>query len=140
MIKIEVNQSDDVNSKILDMGVLEELFVSDKTARTIEFFILHEKWIQNKKELMEILDIYPEAMKEILERLVKLDIIEVDKKIASSKFYKVNKKSNLIIPLRTLIHNLSLNRALLMIDENKNVIKEKELESNIRSYVNQDDE
>lgn len=95
--------------------------------RTIEHFILHERWEQNKKELMEILEIYSEKMKKILEKMIEFKIIKVSRKIANSKFYRLNKESNLIRPLRLLMRNFSIQNALSYsdkIEEEKGLKKE----------------
>ncbi|MHA1328110.1 MAG: hypothetical protein ACTSRH_12440 [Promethearchaeota archaeon] len=92
--------------------MLEELFFHEKVAKVIEHFIIHEDWEQNKKELCEFLEIYPELMKEILEKLLEFEIIEVTRKIAKSKFYRVNKQSKLIPLLRGLIQNFAIQRSL----------------------------
>ena len=97
--------------------MLEELFFNKKVAKVVEHFIIHEKWAQNKKEICEILEIYPELMKEILEKLVEYKLIEVTKKIARSKFYLVNKQSKLLPSLRGLIQEFGIQRAIRIADE-----------------------
>ena len=108
--------------------MLEELFFHEKVARVIEHLVIHEKWEQNKKELCEILEIYPELMKEILAKLVEFNLIEVTKKIARSKFYKINKQSKLLPFLRGLIQEFGIQRSLIIAEEeiNKEEITEKE--------------
>lgn len=82
-------------------------------AKVVEHFIIHEEWEQNQKELCEFLEIYPRAMKKLLETLEQeLKIIKVTRKIAKSKFYKINQKSELINPLRVLIKKLTYQKAL----------------------------
>ncbi len=97
--------------------LLEELFFHEKVARVIEHFVIHEKWEQNKKEVGEILEIYPELMKEILAKLVEYELIIVTKKIARSKFYRINKQSILLPFLRGLIQEFSMQRSLKIVEE-----------------------
>ncbi|KKL51803.1 hypothetical protein LCGC14_2291850 [marine sediment metagenome] len=108
--------------------MLEELFFHKKVARVIEHFVIHEKWKQNKKEICEILEIYPELMKEILEKLVEYELIVVTNKIARSKFYKINKQSKLLPFLRGLIQEFGMQRSLKIAEEelNKEELPEKE--------------
>lgn len=84
---------------------MESLFDS-KTAKVLDWFILHEKWEQNQKDLCKWVDIYPRKMKKILERLVKLDLIVETKKIAKSRFYQFNPASKVATPLRVLHQEL----------------------------------
>ena len=100
--------------------MLEELFFHEKVARAIEYFIIHEKWEQNKKEIGEVLEIYPELMKEILDKLVEYELIIVTKKIAKSKFYRINKQSNLLSLLRGLIQEFGMQRSLKIAEEEMN--------------------
>ena len=108
--------------------LLEELFFHEKVARVIEHFVIHEKWEQNKKEIGEILEIYPELMKEILEKLVEYELIVVTKKIARSKFYRINKQSKLLPFLRGLIQEFGIQRSLKIVEEDldKEELTEKE--------------
>jgi len=108
--------------------LLEELFFHEKGARVIEHFVIHEKWEQNKKEIGEILEIYPELMKEILEKLVEYELIVVTKKIARSKFYRINKQSKLLPFLRGLIQEFGIQRSLKIVEEDldKEELTEKE--------------
>lgn len=108
--------------------LLEELFFHEKVARVIEHFVIHEKWEQNKKEVGEILEIYPELMKEILAKLVEYELIIVTKKIARSKFYRINKQSILLPFLRGLIQEFSMQRSLKIVEEEleKEELTEKE--------------
>jgi len=100
--------------------LLEELFFHEKVAGVIEHFVIHEKWEQNKKELCEFLEIYPELMKEILEKLAEFNLIEVTKKIARSKFYRINNQSKLLPFLRGLIHEFGMQGALKIAEEELN--------------------
>jgi len=108
--------------------LLEELFFHEKVARVIEHFVIHEKWEQNKKEICEILEIYPELMKEILAKLVEFNLIEVTKKIARSKFYIINKQSRLLPFLRGLIQEFGIQISLKIAEEelNKEELKKNE--------------
>ncbi len=92
--------------------MLEELLHSKKMVKTIEHFILHEEWEQNQKDLCEILDIYPKAMRNILSNLKEFDIIVETRQISKSKFYKLNKNSELIKPLRILSQKFGTFRAI----------------------------
>jgi len=100
--------------------MLEELFFHEKVARVIEHFIIHERWDQNKKEICEILEIYPELMKEILEKLIEFNLIEVTKRIARSKFYRINKQSKLLPSLRKLIQEFGMLRSLKIAEKELN--------------------
>lgn len=108
--------------------LLEELFFHEKVARVIEHFVIHEKWEQNKKEIGEILEIYPELMKEILEKFVEYELIVVTKKIARSKFYRINKQSKLLPFLRGLIQEFGIQRSLKIVEDDldKEELTEKE--------------
>ena len=108
--------------------LLEELFFHEKVARVIEHFVIHEKWEQNKKDIGEILEIYPELMKEILAKLVEYELIIVTKKIARSKFYRINKQSKLLPFLRGLIQEFGMQRSLKIVEEDldKEKLTEKE--------------
>lgn len=86
--------------------MLEKLFPSSE-ARVVEWLILHERWAQNQKDLCEALKIYPKAMRKILARLEGLKIIRVTKRIAKSKFYRINPECALVNPLRVLIQDLN---------------------------------
>lgn len=105
--------------------MLEELFFSKKMAKTIEHFIIHEEWEQNQKDLCEILHIYQKAMKEILSKLKEYGIIEETKQIAKSKFYKLNKNSELVKPLRLLSQKFGTMRALQKAESQIKIEKEK---------------
>jgi DNA-binding MarR family transcriptional regulator len=94
--------------------MLEELFFSKKMTRTIEHFILHEKWEQNQKDLCEALEIYQKAMKEILRRLVEYGLIKETKRIAKSRFFILNKESEFVKPLRSLSQKFGALRAVKM--------------------------
>jgi len=107
--------------------MLEELFFHDKVALVLEHFVLHEKWEQNKKEMCEYLEIYPKLMRKILKKLLEFEIIKVTRKIARSKFYKLNEESELIPYFRGLIQDLSMQRAMDFAENQEN-IKEKEEE------------
>ena len=107
--------------------LLEELFFHEMVARVIEHFVIHEKWEQNKKEICEILEIYPELMKEILAKLVEYNLIEVTKKIARSKFYVINKQSRLLPFLRGLIQEFGMQRSLKIAEEE---LKKEDLKKN----------
>ena len=107
--------------------MLEELFFSKKMARTIEHFIIHEKWEQNQKEICETLEIYQKAINEILKKLMEFGLIKETKRIAKSKFYMLNKESELIKPLRLLSQKFSAQRALKMAELENKSEKESEL-------------
>ncbi len=92
--------------------MLEELLFSQNMVKTIEHFILHEKWEQNQKDLCEMLKIYQKAMKEILKKLVEFGLIIETRRIAKSRFYRLNKESELVKPLRLLSQKFSTQRAL----------------------------
>ena len=100
--------------------MLEELFFHKKMACVIEHFVIHERWEQNKKDLCVMLEIYPELMKEILEKLIEFDLIEVTKQIAKSKFYQTNKQSKLLPFLRGLIQEFGMQRSLEIVKEELN--------------------
>ena len=100
--------------------MLEELFFHKKMAGVIEHFVIHERWEQNKKDLCEILEIYPELMKEILEKLIEFDLIKVTKQIAKSKFYQINKQSKLLLSLRRLIQEFGMQTSLKIAKEELN--------------------
>ena len=93
--------------------MLEKLFFNEKVALKLEHFIIHEKWEQNKKELCEILEIYPKLMKKILKRLLEYKIVKVTKQIARSKFYKLNSESKLIPYVRGFVQELSIQNSLI---------------------------
>lgn len=93
--------------------MLEELFFSKNAVKTVEYFVLHEMWEQNQKDLCDALEIYQKAMKLILEKLVEYEIIKKTKQIAKSKFYKLNQESDLIKPLRLLSKRFGYQMALL---------------------------
>ncbi len=92
--------------------ILEELFFNKYMARTIEHFILHEPWEQNQKDLCEMLGTYPPKMREILNALKEFGILVITRRIAKSKFYKLNKESKLIRPLRLLVQEFGFQEAL----------------------------
>ncbi len=93
-------------------NILEDLFFNKNVARTIEHFLLHEKWEQNQQDLCESINLYPRAMKPILEKLVAFGLIKETRRIAKSRFYKLNEESNLILPLRLLSKNFGYQMAL----------------------------
>jgi len=107
--------------------MLEELFFSKKMAKTIEHFILHEKWEQNQKDICEVLKIYQKAMKEILRQLVEYGLIKETKRIAKSRFYILNKESELVKPLRSLSQKFSAQRAVKMAELEIEKEKEKKI-------------
>lgn len=92
------------------IGSLDALF-EEPTARVIEWFIVHEKWEQNQKDLCENCRIYPKAMRKVLKKLERLGIISITRRIAKSKFYKVNQDSPIIAPLRRLSQQLAMQLA-----------------------------
>jgi hypothetical protein len=97
--------------------MLKELFNDKKTAEVIEFFIIHEKWEQNQKDICEELKIYPRLIKTILQKLLYFKIIKKTRQIAKSKFYKINENSPLIKPFRVLIYELNSIYAMNQIEE-----------------------
>jgi hypothetical protein len=115
--------------------MLEELFFHEKVSLVIEHFVIHEKWEQNKKDLCEILEIYPKLMRKILDKLVEFKLIKVTRKIARSKFYKLNNQSELIPHLRGLIQDLSIQKSLEFAktqEDEKKDEKKKYKEKNVR--------
>ncbi len=112
--------------KLSDEIMLEELFFHEKVAKIIEHFIIHEKWVQNKKELCEILEIYPELMRDILKKLMEFDLIKVTKQIARSKFYRLNEKSELLPHLRGLVQDFGILTSLKIAEEELEIKKKEE--------------
>lgn len=89
--------------------MLCHLFPDRRAVNTIEWFILHDHWEQNQKDLCQALKIYPAAMSKILDRLVTQGLIRETRRIAKSRFFALNKASKLIEPLRALMDQFNLN-------------------------------
>lgn len=92
-------------------GSLEKLF-DGNVARVVEHLIVHERWEQNQKDMCDALQMHSRAVKMALERLVALGIVRVTRRIAKSKFYEVNQRSELVAPLRILTQKLGEQLAL----------------------------
>jgi len=100
-----------MSSEDVKGGAFTELFQS-KYARVIEFFMVHEgnpgrKWDHNQKDLCEILEMYPSALRPILKKLEEISFIQVTRKIAKSRFYAVNPDCKFLTPLRKLLRELA---------------------------------
>lgn len=91
--------------------MLEELFYNKDIVKTIEHFVIHEKWEQNRKEMCEILKIHTKEMEEILSKLVQFNIVKISKTIGQAKFYLLT-DNPLVKYIRLLSQEFGAQRAL----------------------------
>ncbi|HME50768.1 MAG TPA: hypothetical protein VKM55_00995 [Candidatus Lokiarchaeia archaeon] len=112
--------------------MLEELFSDKNTALIIEYFLLHERWEQNQKDLCDEFHIYQTGMKKILENLVNLNIIKITRQIAKSKFYTLNTDSKIVNALNSVLFELNsqclLRTAAELPEKEKDLLTNDEIE------------
>lgn len=87
--------------------ILDDLYFNKHVGKVIDYFLVHESWEQNQKDLCESLKIHQIRMREILAKLLKYEILKITRTIAKSKFYKLNESSEIVKYLRLLNLKLS---------------------------------
>lgn len=105
--------------------MLSALFPDVRSVVVIEYFLLHEQNELNQKDLCDALKIYPAPMAKILHQLEWIGLIRETRRIAKSRFYKLDKTSRLIEPLRALMDEFNHEYAVKFAKENKSDIDTK---------------
>lgn len=82
--------------------MLRDLLMDGATVDVIEWFIVHEHWEQNQKDICDGCHLYGRMVRGILDQLQLYGLIVPTRKISKSTLYRLNPDSPLLVPLRQL--------------------------------------
>jgi len=88
--------------------MLEELFIDSKMAKLIEWLMINDQVEWTQSELCRELDIYAKKMRKFIKVLLKHDLIHETRRIANSRMYRVNTKSEMFPFLKNFVLEIRL--------------------------------